>query len=260
MPPMGPQGPMGPPMPPPPPQPKVRVYDLTAGSYDVSIVIGKSWDSRLEQGADEIGELLKASPDMMPIIGPLYFKYRDFPGHNEIGELMRKMRAKMHPELEEDDGEETPEQLKAIIEAGKQQMMMLQQQLQEATQQVETEQAKQQAVIQRSQIEAQSKAQTSEANAQVSLQVEEMKSQSDAQIEEMKANAAEQLAVLKHQFEMEMLKQEQRFEAMQQQLDRRQEAEMAHYAAEKAEQSDERDMMHETHQAEADRKTAGEDE
>lgn len=259
-PPQAPQGPQGPLADPSKPAPKVRMYDLSLGAYGVAVTIGKSWTTRLEQGADEIGELLKGSPDLMPLIGPLYFKYRDFPGHTEIGELMRKVREKTHPGIDAKPGEETPEQLKAQLEGQKKQMTDLQQQLQEATKQIETEQAKQQAVVQRSQIEAQAKTQSSDTAAQVQMQVEQMRAQSDAQIEEMKSQAALQLEQMKEEFKLAVLKQEQRFEAMQQQLDRQQTEDLAEHSAREAQNQDDRDMMHEMNQADMDRKAAGTDE
>jgi hypothetical protein len=71
MPPQGP--PMGmpgmPPAPPQRPQGKVLHYDLKKGRYGVVVSIGKSYKSRNEEGADEMGNLFQANPEPVPDFG-----------------------------------------------------------------------------------------------------------------------------------------------------------------------------------------------
>src|SRR3972149_10810037 len=52
---MGPGGPQQ--------QPKIKEYNLKKGAYSVSVSIGKSFQTRLQQGADEMGQILSAQPE-----------------------------------------------------------------------------------------------------------------------------------------------------------------------------------------------------
>lgn len=125
-------------------------YDLSKGRYGVSITIGKSKNSRLSEGADEMSQILQADPALMPVIGPEYFRFRDFPGAQTIAKLLQKMRDHTMPWLSETQPQMDPQQVQ-------QQMQTMQQQLQ-AMQQVI---GKQQHVIESKQIETQGKVQIS---------------------------------------------------------------------------------------------------
>ncbi|HIN11293.1 MAG TPA: hypothetical protein EYM63_06705, partial [Acidobacteria bacterium] len=84
-----PMGPGGPPlgqMPPPPAEKPIELYDLRKGRYGITVSIGRSYKSRREEGADEMGQLFEANPSLFPILGDIYLKFRDFPGHLEAAE------------------------------------------------------------------------------------------------------------------------------------------------------------------------------
>lgn len=116
----------------------VKHYDLNKGRYGVDVVIGKTSSSRLQQGSDEMGQLLQADPTLMPIVGPEYFNYRDFPGAKTISKLLKKMREAQFPFLKEGNEQDAAAKL-AQAEA---KMKEMEQALQEATQAVETDKAK----------------------------------------------------------------------------------------------------------------------
>jgi hypothetical protein len=137
---------------PPPPLPKeAKHYDLTKGVYSVTVSVGKSWQTRMQQGADEIGQILQAAPTLLPIIGDIYFKFRDFPGHTEISERLKKMLPPPVQAMLAEGQAPDAQQLQQQLSQAQQQMQQLQQQLQQAMQVIETEQAKQQADTQRTQ-------------------------------------------------------------------------------------------------------------
>lgn len=191
------------------PRAQPKRYDLTKGRYGVSVSIGKSYQTRLEQGADEIGQILQAQPQLMPLIGPIYFKFRDFPGAKELSEILKKVRDQQNPALGQKEGEEDPAALQAKLQQAGQQNQMLQQQLQQAVQYIKTEQAKQQAAIQ----------QTQQDNA-AKIEAERIKAEVQVAIERMREEAETQRLLL-----------EQRFDAIQKALDRQQTHAMAESAA-----------------------------
>lgn len=138
----------------PPPQ-GVKQHNLAEGKYSIAVSIGKSAQTRLQQGADEIGQILQSDPSLMAVIGDLYFKFRDFPGSKEISERLSRLREKTNPGLgEEKDGQPNPEQMQAEVMALKQQLQEAQQKVAQAADLLKTEQAKQQATIEKAKIDA----------------------------------------------------------------------------------------------------------
>ena len=132
-------------------------YDLSeGGGYAVSVSIGKSFQTRLQQGSEQIGELLQAAPALLPVIGDLYFQYQDIPSAPEIAKRLGKWREQQFPGLGEgEEGQKpSPEALEAKLMQQGQQMQQMAQQLQLAMQKLETEQAKQQATIEKARMEA----------------------------------------------------------------------------------------------------------
>jgi hypothetical protein len=219
-----------------------KVYDLSKGKYGVSVTIGKSYQSRFEAGRDQMAEMLGADPALMPILGDLYFKYNDAPWANEAAKRMKSIFDAAHPELAKgEDGQETPEQLKAELMAAKQQMQQMQQQLMAAAEQIKTDQAKQQAMLEKAKIDAESKVAAAGMNAQVEAQLAQIQARFDAELERIKTEGELMLQQQEQQFEMRKLQIEQHFEAMENQKNREAEAEKAEHAAEQAGMMSERE-------------------
>jgi hypothetical protein len=107
IPPPQPQQPGMPPQQPQQPQGDVKHFDLTKGRYGVTVSIGKAYKSRVEQGKDELGQLFQAEPQLFSILGDIYFKFADFPGHREAAERMKKM---LPPQLQDQDGQQAAQQ------------------------------------------------------------------------------------------------------------------------------------------------------
>jgi Phage P22-like portal protein len=173
--------PASPNIPPPPAGPngagpaQPKTYDLRKGGYGADISIGKSWQSRLEQGSEEIGQILQAQPNLMPIIGPLYFKFRDFPGSSEIADLLKKVREKQFPGLDDDGtGIPSPEAAQAQIQALQSQVKQMQQALQAAAMEKETETVKHQAMITKAQLEAASRERIATEKNTIDLMIAKM--------------------------------------------------------------------------------------
>jgi hypothetical protein len=130
---------------PPPPTPdgktpEVEHYNLKKGSYGAVVSIGRSYQTRMQQGSDAMGQLLQADPSLMPIIGWRYFQFNDnIPGHKEIAEDLKKLRP---PQLQDDEGQAPdPRMLMGQIQ-------QLQQQLQQAGKALETDKIKTDAQLQ----------------------------------------------------------------------------------------------------------------
>ena len=207
--------PMLPGSPPSPPGPggrprNIKRFDLAQGKYVATVSIGKAYRTRVEQGADELAQVLQASPNLMPLIGDLYFKYRDFPGHLEIARRLKKLAP---PEVREDDDEIDPQQLKAQVEQIKaesgQMIEQMTAQLQELTKVIESKVIEQQAQIQKAQIDAQARVRVAEIQAEAQLAVADQKVTSG----DLKAQLSSETTLLTKQrdtdakMQLELLKQ-----------------------------------------------------
>lgn len=185
MPPAGPQGPpmpgpggmpgMPPPRPMPPKQPEPKFYDLSKGKYAISVSVGKSYQTRLQEGQAEIGDVLAKAPQLMPMIGDLYFKFRDFPGAAEIAERLKILRKQTIGPLEGED-EEGPSlpQAMAQIQQMQQQLQQMQQALGQAQLEIETDKAKQQATLQKTQMDNEVKMALAQLDAQLKMALAQM--------------------------------------------------------------------------------------
>ena len=178
-----------------PAQPEVFTYDLRKGRYGVVVTIGRSYKSRTQEGADEMGQLFQANPSLFPILGDLYLKFRDFPGHNEAAERIKKL---LPPPLQDPSGQPTVEQLQAELQEQGQMLEQLTKALDEKTREVDTEAVKQQAITAREQ-----------ADAQVRVELERMKNETDLAITQMKVKAAEDKTVFEAEHEESMTNDEQ---------------------------------------------------
>lgn len=75
------------------------------GKYDVIVSVGPSFTSKRQEAAQMMGDVLQGNPQLMSVIGDLYFKTLDVPGAEEIAERLKKT---LPPGLAEDDGEPQP--------------------------------------------------------------------------------------------------------------------------------------------------------
>jgi len=181
-----PQGqPMGipgaPPAPPQRPQGKVLHYDLKKGRYGVVVSIGKSYKSRNEEGADEMGNLFQANPSLFPILGDIYLKFRDFPGHLEAAERVKKM---LPPPLQAKDDGPDPQQLQQQLQQAGQMVEQLTKALDEKTKLLEMDGQK-----------LQMQAQTAQSDQQAKLEIERMRNETQLAITAMKIRADEAGAI-----------------------------------------------------------------
>lgn len=144
----------------PAPKSDVKHYDLTKGRYGVTVSVSKRFESRLQQGAEEIGQIMQAEPTLIPIIGPIYFKFRDGPGMREIADLLEKMRDNQFPFLKNEDQQGDPQQELAQLKQTNELMKGM------------LEQAKQ--AIQTKHIETQGKIQAVEAANQGKVQLAQL--------------------------------------------------------------------------------------
>lgn len=67
------------------------IYNPNVGKYDVSITIGPSYNTKRMEAAATLTEVLKGNPQLMGLMGDLFFRSLDFPYADQIAERMKKM-------------------------------------------------------------------------------------------------------------------------------------------------------------------------
>jgi hypothetical protein len=232
-----------------PGMPAVKRYDLAKGRYGVVVSIGKSWQTRAQQGADEVGQALQAVPALMPMIGDIYFRFRDFPGAKEIADRLKKM---LPPQLQDkgDDGAPTVEALTQQLQQGQQAFQQLQQQAQQMKQALDQELTKRQAEVAIAQGKEQSQAEIQRMKvdgelekerirAQAELEKERIRSQGDVAIEQIKAGQQHARAA----FDREIANESQAASAMEAERGRMHDVEMGERSAMRDAEREARDDM-----------------
>lgn len=237
------------------PQPQTKTYDLTKGKYGVTVSIGKSYQSRYEQGRDQLAELMGADPSLMGILGDLFFKYNDAPWAPEAAERMKKIVHNNNPALAKSDtNQPTPEQLQAENEALKAEKEEMGQMLQQMKQELDTKYAEQQGKIRVEEIKGENAIRQAEIKAQTEGMTTAQKSEAEREKAELQAMIAENLQAMKDEaerarqedqqhFQLALEAMKQQFEAKQAALERqaneRMAAHQAEVALEQAEQAEE---------------------
>jgi hypothetical protein len=198
-----------------------KSYNLTKGTYTVSVSIGKSYQSRMQEGQEEIGAILQADPSLMPLIGSIYFRYRDSPGSKEIAEILKEVREKQYPGLGEnkEDGP-TPEQLQAKLTAMESQGQQMQQMLQMAVQEIKTKQAEQEGKIRVAEIKAESDARLASAQSAHEQALQAQKNAATIAVQQLKNEALGMQMATEASNEEQALAREHAFEAHQSEQDR----------------------------------------
>lgn len=110
----------------------VRQYTLTPNgdTMNVAVKVGKGFDTRRDEEAAMFGELLTQNPQLMAVVGDLFFGAQDWPGAKQAAERFKVMLdPKVLAQIQQKDGGQP-----AIPPQVQQQMQMMQQQLQQVTQ------------------------------------------------------------------------------------------------------------------------------
>ena len=211
-------GPDGKPIPAQEGDPKAKTYDLSKGRYAVSVSIGKSFQTRLQQGQQVLGEMLPNLPPEFQVLAlPTFMRFQDTPGAKELGDLLAKYRDSKFPGLVEGkDGMPSPEQLQGQIQAMQQKGQEMSQQLQMAIQEIKTDQAKQQATLEKAKIDAQKE-----------LELQRMKDATAIAVAQINAQAKVGMAATEDENEALATGLQHAHEAEQAELDRGHEAAMS---------------------------------
>lgn len=108
-----------------------KIFDLSVGKYDIAVSTGPSYNTKREEAATQMMELLRVDPTAAPLIRDLLASNLDWPGAAEIS---KRFKAMLPPQIQE---EENPE-IAMIKQQAQQAIQQLQQQAMEISQQLES--------------------------------------------------------------------------------------------------------------------------
>ena len=72
------------------------IYALGVGRYDLTVAVGPGFNTRREEAATQMIELIRAYPDAAPLLGDLLARNLDWPGADEIAERMEAVQQRMN--------------------------------------------------------------------------------------------------------------------------------------------------------------------
>jgi hypothetical protein len=114
-----------------------KIYDLTAGNYDVIVETGPSYMSKRQETADNIAMLGQKDPVLIASLRDLLLKFMDMPA-----EVVERARKTIDPNLlEDDENKENPQALKQQLVQANQMIQQLDGVIQEMSKESEGYQA-----------------------------------------------------------------------------------------------------------------------
>lgn len=96
-----------------------RIYDITAGKYDLVVRAGPSYGTQREEAREQIVEIMRSYPPSAPVLGPMFLRNSDWPGADEAAKKL-------------EGGGENPQaqqmqQMQGMIQQGQQRLAQLEQ-------------------------------------------------------------------------------------------------------------------------------------
>jgi len=204
------------------------IYNPSIGKYDVTVAAGPGYNTKRQEAADFMNQVVQTRPEMMNIIGDLMFRALDMPFSEEIAQ---RMKALLPPQIQEMASANTvlPPEAQAVVMQKDQQMQqlaqqleMMQQALNKAGEEIQQSKGDSQADMLKAQNDAQKvqieqfKAETERLRLQLDAQSAQAESEKQEQMENgalsqigeqiyMLSQAVQQLAVILDQQQQKMM-------------------------------------------------------
>jgi hypothetical protein len=154
---------------------KVVAINPNVGAYDVRVKAGPSFTTLRQESAEQIAQILQASPQLMPILGDVWVRMQDWPEGEKVAQRLKTMLPPQIQQMEAEEGPEVPPELMAQMQQMQQQNQQLQQALQQAAQEAQSNEQKLMAEVEKARISAEASVQVAQINAESKSDVEELK-------------------------------------------------------------------------------------
>lgn len=165
----------GKPVPAPDGHPQAKTYTLTKDAqFNVIVKVSKNYDSRRQQEASILGDLLTANPELMQWFGDLFFQNQDGPGHQQMADRAKVMLAPPIQSMLQAKTQGQDPQTAAQLAQAQQQIQQLQQQLSEAAAPGAVEKIKQAGAAHLKELDLDFQAQKARADNETKIAVAEL--------------------------------------------------------------------------------------
>jgi len=101
---------------------KMRKYMIAEAKMSYVVTMGQAFDSKRAESFDTMQQVLATSPDLLPMVGDIFFRNSDLAGADQLAERFKKM---LPANLQDDGDEEIPPQAKAALMQKDQQLQAL---------------------------------------------------------------------------------------------------------------------------------------
>lgn len=159
------------------PQSQLQQFTLTPDAhFNVLVKVTRAFDSRREQEATIIGDLLNANPQLLTWFGDLFFKNQDGPGHAEMAERAKVMLAPPIQQMlaQKAQGSQVPPEIAQQLAAKDQQISHAEAAMRQMQGDLQSKQAENDTKIRIAQMELESKERIAAADREVKLGVAEL--------------------------------------------------------------------------------------
>ena len=96
---------------------KTKKHDMSAGKYALTVTSGKAFDSKRSETFDTMQQVLQTNPNLMNVVGDIYFRNSDLAGAEQLADRMHKL---LPPALQ--DNQQIPPEAQAAVAQAHQQM------------------------------------------------------------------------------------------------------------------------------------------
>lgn len=154
-----------------------KIYDIGMGTYDVTVSVGPSYQTKRQEAVETQMALIQADPSLIGIIGDILVGNMDIPGAQEIAKRLKLMLPQQLQESEDPQAQQ--QQIMAQHAQMVQHVQILSQQLQQANQVIQTKQVENQAKMQIAQMEQMTRASIVKMQEATKLAVAQMNASKD---------------------------------------------------------------------------------
>jgi Phage P22-like portal protein len=96
-------------------------YKVKGAKMSYVVTMGQAFDSKRSESFDTMQNVLQSAPELLNVIGDLFFKQSDLAGADQIAERLHKM---LPPQLQDQDSPLPPQAQAAVAQAQQQAQMM----------------------------------------------------------------------------------------------------------------------------------------
>jgi hypothetical protein len=161
---------------------KDRHYKVKGANMSYVVTMGQAFDSKRSESFDTMQQVLQSTPDLIHMIGDIFFANSDLAGADQLAERFKKG---LPPNLQDTYGEKVPPQAQAQIQQLSQHLQAINAAAGEYEKQIQQLQFEKQAKV----VELQGKMQQIAAQSQADMALEDKKLQTQIAVAEIETKA-----------------------------------------------------------------------